>query len=65
LEATGSAGLLRDALQYAADLVFAQPLPARAGLSLANSRSYAQWLSQPPGPDAGDTAQPQRSRPLP
>ncbi|MGA2829943.1 MAG: hypothetical protein ABSF03_27985 [Streptosporangiaceae bacterium] len=58
-EAAGSSGLLRDALQHAADLVFAQPLPTGAGLSLDNCRSYAQWLSQPPGPGAGDTARSQ------
>jgi len=44
-EATGSAGLLRLALQHAADLAFAQPLPAGVALSLDNSRSYAQWLA--------------------
>lgn len=44
LEATGSAGLLRDAVQHAAGLLFASPLPAGAGFTLGNSRSYAQWL---------------------
>jgi hypothetical protein len=43
LEAAGSAGLLRDALQHAVDLVFARPLPAGAGRSLDDSRSRAQW----------------------
>ena len=56
LEATGSAGLLRLALQHAADLAFAQPLPAGVELSLDNSRSYAQWLGQRPCPDAASTA---------
>jgi hypothetical protein len=59
LEATGSAGLLRLALQHAAALAFAQPLPAGVVLSLDNSRSYAQWLNQRPSPDAADTAQPE------
>ena len=55
LEATGSAGLLRLALQHAADLAFAQPLPAGLALGLDNSRSYAQWLNELPSPDAHDT----------
>jgi len=59
LEATGSAGLLRLALQHAADMAFAQPLPAGVALSLGNSRSYAQWLNQRPSPDATDTAHPE------
>jgi hypothetical protein len=46
LEATGSAGLLRLALQHAADLAFAQPLPTGVVLSLDDSRSYAQWLNE-------------------
>ena len=58
LEATGSVGLLRLALQHAADLAFAQPLPAGVALSLDNSRSYAQWLSQRPSPDAEDPGVP-------
>jgi hypothetical protein len=56
LEATGSAGLLRLALQHAADLAFAQPLPAGVALSLDKSRSYAQWLNEWTSPDAADTA---------
>ena len=47
-EATGPAGLLRDALQHAAELVFATPLPPGVQFSLANSQSYAQWLGQRP-----------------
>ena len=47
-EATGPAGLLRDALRHAAELVFALPLPSGVQLSLGNSRSYAQWLGQRP-----------------
>jgi hypothetical protein len=59
-EATGSAGLLRAALEHAADLVFAQALPPDAEFSLDNSLSYAQWLSGQrlsgqPGPDHRDT----------
>jgi hypothetical protein len=50
-EATGSAGLLRAALQHAVDLMFAQALPPGTELSLDNSQSYAQWLSRQPGPD--------------
>ena len=58
-EATGSAGPLRLALQHAADLVFAQPLPAGVALSLDNSRSYARWLNARPSPDTADTAHPE------
>jgi hypothetical protein len=53
LEATGSAGLLRAALQHAADLLFAQPVPLGGGFSLDNCRSYALWLHEQPGPDRG------------
>jgi len=53
LEATGSAGLLRAALQHAADLLFAQPVPFGGGFSLDNCRSYAQWLHEEPWPGAG------------
>ena len=53
LEATGSAGLLRPALQHAVDLLFAQPIPLGEGFSLDNSRSYAQWLREQPGPVQG------------
>jgi hypothetical protein len=53
LEATGSAGLLRAALQHAADLLFARPVPLGAGFSLDNCRSYAQWLREQPRPDQG------------
>jgi hypothetical protein len=45
-EATGPTGLLREALEHAADVVFTHPPPAR--LSLGNSRSYAHLLSQWP-----------------
>jgi hypothetical protein len=45
-EATGPAGLRRQALERAAEVVFTQPPPAR--LSLDSSRSYAQWLGQWP-----------------
>jgi hypothetical protein len=50
-EATGSARLLRAALQHAADLLFAQPVPLAGGFSMDNCRSYAQWLREQPGPD--------------
>ena len=46
LEATGRAGLLLDAVQHAAGLLFARPLPDGVRFSLSNSRSYAQWLDQ-------------------
>jgi hypothetical protein len=51
LEAPGPGGLLHEALEAAAEVVSAQPPPARLGL--ASSRSYAQWLSQWPGPASG------------
>jgi hypothetical protein len=50
LEATGPAGLLLEAVQHAAGLLLAWPLPDGARFSLSNSRSYAQWLYQQPGP---------------
>jgi len=53
LEATGSAGLLRAALQHAANLLFARPVPLKGGFSLDNCRSYAQWLHEQPGPVQG------------
>jgi len=59
-EATGSVGLLRLALQHAADLAFAQPVPAGVALSLDNSRSYAQWLNDRPRTDAAGTARPEQ-----
>jgi len=45
-EATGSVVLLRSALQHAADLLFARPLPPGVQLSLDNSSSYAEWLGR-------------------
>jgi hypothetical protein len=54
LEATGPAGLLLDAVQRAAGLLFASPLPAGTGFSLDNSRSYAQWLYHQPGGVPGE-----------
>ena len=53
LEATGSAGLLRAAIQHAAELLFAQPIPHGDGFSLDNCLSYAQWLHEQPGQDQG------------
>jgi len=44
-EATGPAGLLRSALDHAAGIMFAQPLPAEVELSLDKSTSYADWLT--------------------
>jgi hypothetical protein len=54
-EATGPADLLHSELQATAALVFAQPLPAGVEPGPDYSRSYAEWLGQPPGPksDAG------------
>lgn len=45
-EATGAAEMLRDALQGAADAMFAQAMPAGIKLGLDNSLSYASWLSR-------------------
>jgi hypothetical protein len=44
LEATGSAGLLRAALEATATLVFTQVPPGGFELRLADSMSYAEWL---------------------
>jgi len=52
-EATGPTGLLRSALQAAAALVFAQALPGGVEPGPDESRSYAQWLGQPPGAGSG------------
>ena len=49
-EATGPAGLLRSELQVTAALVFAHPLPGGVIPGPDQSRSYAQWLGQRPGP---------------
>jgi hypothetical protein len=48
-DATGAADLLHSELQATAALVFAQPLPVGAEPGLDYSRSYAEWLGQPPG----------------
>lgn len=45
-EATSPAGTLRTTLEATAALVFAQPLPGRAGLGAVSSYSYAQWLTR-------------------
>ena len=50
-EATGPVGTLRGTLEAAAALVFAHALPAGVEPGLDESRSYAQWLAQRPGPD--------------
>lgn len=47
-EATGPDELLRGALEAAAALVFAQPLPDGLQPGLDESTSYAEWLFQPP-----------------
>jgi hypothetical protein len=51
-EATGPADLLRSELQATAALVFAQALPGSVEPSPDQSRSYAEWLGQPPGADS-------------
>ena len=48
-EATGPDDLLHGELQATAALVFAQPLPAGVEPGPDYSRSYAEWLGQPPG----------------
>ena len=49
-EATGPASLLRSALEATAALVFAQALPGGLEPGPDESRSYAEWLGQRPGP---------------
>jgi hypothetical protein len=49
-EATGPADLLRSELQATAALVFAQALPGGVEPGPDESRSYAEWLGQQPGP---------------
>ncbi len=49
-EATGPATLLRSALEATAALVFAQALPGGLEPGPDESRSYAEWLGQRPGP---------------
>ena len=51
-EATGPVGQLRGVLEAAAALVFAHALPEGVEPGLDESRSYAQWLGQRPGPDS-------------
>ena len=53
-EATGPARLLRDELEAAAALVFAQALPGGLELGAADSRSYVEWLRGQPGVSTGD-----------
>lgn len=48
-EATGAADHRQEALQRAADLMFTTAPPSGVGLSLVNSRSYAQWLTERTG----------------
>ncbi len=54
-EATGSPGMLRSALDQAARLLFAQPLPGGIELGLGRSRSYMDWLTDA-GRDDGSVA---------
>ena len=63
LEATGSAGLLRAALQHAADLLFTQPVPFGGGFNLDNCRSYAQWLHEESWPGPGLSESTAQGRP--
>lgn len=51
-EATGPIGLLRGALEHAAHVMFARPLPDGVRFSLDTSRSYSEWLAGQPNPDA-------------
>ena len=55
-EATGSASLLRSALQATAALVFAQALPGGVEPGPDESRSYTEWLYLQPGADIGADA---------
>jgi hypothetical protein len=63
-EATGQVGLLRAALEHAADVMFAGPLPAAVEFSLDTSRSYAEWLTEQPNPDAGQSMKNELPGPL-
>jgi len=63
-EATGPVGLLRGAIEHAADVLFARPLPAGVEFSLDTSRSYAQWLTEQPNPDAGQSMKEELPGPL-
>jgi hypothetical protein len=51
-EATGPASLLRDELEAAAGLVFAQALPGGMALDASASLSYAEWLHWRPAAHA-------------
>lgn len=63
-EATGPARLLRNELEAAAGLVFAQALPDALELGVADSWSYVEWLRQQPAsspasapaPDPGEAS---------
>ena len=48
-ETTGPASLLREELEAAAALVFAQAMPGGLELGAADSRSYADWRRRQPG----------------
>jgi hypothetical protein len=49
-EASGPADLLRSELEATAALVFARAMPGGMVPGPADSRSYAEWLGQRPGP---------------
>jgi hypothetical protein len=51
-EATGPADLLRSELRATAALVFAQAMPGSAEPGTDASKSYAQWLCQPPADES-------------
>ncbi len=51
-EATGPADLLRSELEATAAQVFAQALPGAVQPGTDDSRSYAEWLLQPPGAES-------------
>lgn len=63
-EATGPVGLLRAALEHAADVMFAEPLPSAVEFSLDTSKSYAEWLTEQPNPDAGQSIKDELPGPL-
>jgi hypothetical protein len=63
-EATGPVGLLRGALEHAANVIFARPLPAGVEFSLDMSRSYTQWLTEQPSLAAGQSMNEELEGPL-
>lgn len=63
-EATGPLDLLQGALEHAADIMFALPPPAGVEFSLDTSKSYAEWLTEQPNPDAGQSLRDELPRTL-